>query len=144
MMEEPDSTPKCSTSERLLAGAALVGLAGVAALVRLFNPSVYGFFPTCPFHSLTGLSCPGCGLTRGFHALFHGDLAQALQFNLLLPVYLIFFAFVAMSLALVVFRGRGLSFEVLTTKTVYGYVAVSLSFAVLRNLPYYPFELFAV
>ena len=31
----------------------------------------------CPFKVLTGLPCPGCGLTRGTVALLHGDTAGA-------------------------------------------------------------------
>ena len=35
----------------------------------------------CTLRRLTGLSCPGCGLTRCFIALAHGDLAAAWQLN---------------------------------------------------------------
>lgn len=31
----------------------------------------------CLFHEMTGLPCPGCGMTRAIVALLHGDLAQA-------------------------------------------------------------------
>jgi hypothetical protein len=35
----------------------------------------------CGFRLLTGLPCPGCGITRGLSALLHGRLIQALEFN---------------------------------------------------------------
>ena len=35
----------------------------------------------CSWHRLTGVNCPGCGLTRSFIALAHGDLRQAWAFN---------------------------------------------------------------
>ncbi len=63
----------------LAAGA--VGLAG-AAYVRAVDPSRGGLFPPCPFHRLTGLWCPGCGMTRALHDLLHGHLVQALGANL--------------------------------------------------------------
>src|ERR1700716_3309549 len=33
--------------------------------------------PLCPFRLLTGLPCPGCGLTRSLVSLLHGDLSAA-------------------------------------------------------------------
>ncbi len=35
----------------------------------------------CPFAHLTGLPCPGCGLTRSWVALGHGDVVGAIGFN---------------------------------------------------------------
>src|SRR4051794_22012477 len=35
----------------------------------------------CPFKVLTGLPCPGCGLTRSTVALLHGDLSTSLYFH---------------------------------------------------------------
>ena len=35
----------------------------------------------CAFHVLTGLPCPGCGLTRGLCALAHGQVYEAWAFH---------------------------------------------------------------
>ena len=35
----------------------------------------------CNFRRLTGQPCPGCGLTRCFVSLAHGDVMAALTFN---------------------------------------------------------------
>ena len=40
--------------------------------------------PGCPFHRLTGLSCPGCGGTRAVQALLAGDVWAACRFNFFL------------------------------------------------------------
>lgn len=129
---------KSSQTERILAGAGIfAGFAGAFA-IGYFNPAGAGFFPACPFHALTGLNCPGCGLTRGFHALFQGDVLTALRFNALLPIYFFFFAYIFISLAFVLVRGRGLSFRLFSPAVVYGFLIVSLIFAVWRNLPFYP------
>jgi hypothetical protein len=40
----------------------------------------------CPFHWLTGLDCPLCGLTRGLFALAKLRLVDALRFNALTPL----------------------------------------------------------
>jgi len=49
----------------------------------------------CMLRRMTGLSCPGCGLTRCFISLAHGDLASAWSFN---PAGLWLFAIVAAQL----------------------------------------------
>jgi hypothetical protein len=35
----------------------------------------------CPFHIVTGLPCPGCGLTRAFVCLSHGQFVQSLHWH---------------------------------------------------------------
>jgi hypothetical protein len=39
----------------------------------------------CPFHRLTGLDCPGCGMTRAGAAMLTGDFRQALAHHPLAP-----------------------------------------------------------
>lgn len=69
-----------------------VGLAalGACAVVAVVDPNRAGVYPTCPFRLATGLDCPGCGTLRAVHALTRGDVALALDHNvltvLLLPV----------------------------------------------------------
>lgn len=42
----------------------------------------------CPFRALTGLPCPGCGMTHAFVCLGHGNLALAWHYNALsIPLY---------------------------------------------------------
>jgi len=45
------------------------------------NPTQYWFMPKCPFKLITGLSCPGCGIQRAIHALMHGEIKEAIQYN---------------------------------------------------------------
>lgn len=40
----------------------------------------------CPMRNLTGLPCPGCGLTRSFIATAHADLGDAFGFHRLGPL----------------------------------------------------------
>ncbi len=41
----------------------------------------------CPFYSITGLPCPGCGLTRAFVCLGHGQIRQSLHWHPLGAVF---------------------------------------------------------
>jgi hypothetical protein len=131
---------KASTTERTLAAAGAVGLIGGALAVAFFNPSTAGFFPVCPLFSMTGIACPGCGLTRGFHALSRGDIVSALDYNALLPFYAFILGYFLVSLILLAVKGQGLSFKIFRPKMMWSFLAISLVFAVVRNLPVYPFN----
>ncbi|MGI8884524.1 MAG: DUF2752 domain-containing protein [Pyrinomonadaceae bacterium] len=129
-----------AVAQRILAAASIAAISGGAAVVWYFNPSSVNFLPVCPLYSLTGIACPGCGLTRGFHALFHGDIFTALDYNALLPVYAFIFGYFFVSLIFVIFKGRGLSFNIFRPKLIWSFLALALVFAVVRNLPVYPFS----
>ncbi|HMY47528.1 MAG TPA: DUF2752 domain-containing protein, partial [Leptospiraceae bacterium] len=55
-------------------GAVVVFLAGLFLPLTRF-PSI------CIFLYITGLPCPGCGLTRSIHLTLNGKILQALQFH---------------------------------------------------------------
>ena len=135
---------KSSTTERVLAATGVVGIATGVFVATYFNPVTAGFFPLCPFHALTGLNCPGCGLTRGFNALFHGDFLNALHLNALIPLYALIFGYILLSLIFTTIRGRGLPWQFFKPWMVFGLLFISLAFGVLRNLPFYPFNLLAI
>ncbi len=43
----------------------------------------------CAFAKVTHHPCPACGGTRSIHALLHGDVMGALQFNPIAPLFVI-------------------------------------------------------
>lgn len=143
MSEDRKTEPKSSITERLFAGTGILTIVAGASVVARFNPMTAGFFPVCPLFKLTGIHCPGCGLTRGFHALFHGDILTALHFNALLPVFAMLIGFIFISFILIVVRGRGLSWRIFPPASLYGFLILAAAFFVLRNLPIYPFTLLA-
>jgi hypothetical protein len=129
-----------STKTRALAASFVAAMTAGSAFVWYFNPTNVNFFPVCPLYSLTGLACPGCGLTRGFHALFHGDILTALDYNAMIPAYAAFFGYLFISMLLLSWRGRGLSMNIFKLKWAWGFIGLAFVFTVLRNLPYYPFN----
>jgi Protein of unknown function (DUF2752) len=62
-----------------------VAAAALAATtyLALVDPNQPGHYPICPFRSITGYACPGCGSLRAVHDLATGNLAGALQRNVL-------------------------------------------------------------
>ena len=132
---------KSSTTERILAAAGIIITFGGAAFVWFFNPTTAGFFPACPLFQMTGIACPGCGMTRGFHAFFHGDFLTALDYNAMLPIYLFIFAYLLVAMVAIAVRGRMIIFQIFKPNLIWGFLILSLLFALLRNLPYYPFTI---
>lgn len=129
------------TSLRLTAAAGVAAMVGGAAFVAYFDPAKANFFPVCPLFALTGFACPGCGLTRGFHSLFHGDIISAIDFNALIPGWAVIFGWVFVSMALLAVRGRGLAMWPTRPRFLWTFLIVLLVFGVLRNLPLWPFTI---
>ena len=63
-------------------GVGIAALAGCVAL-GLTDMSDRGGV-LCPFRAMTGLDCPGCGMTRGLAQLVKGHPASAVDYNLAL------------------------------------------------------------
>lgn len=138
LIEEQPAQFGSKVSDRLIAGVASAALLAGAGMVAYFDPVKANFFPVCPLLALTGFACPGCGLTRGFHALFHGDLITAIDFNALIFVWAAIIGWSTLSLALVAIRGRGLYMWPTQPRFLYVFMITLVSFGVLRNIPVWP------
>jgi len=68
-------------------------LSAVFLISVFYNPPDVPHFSICIFKNVTGLDCPGCGLTRSFCALSKGNLAKAFYFNKLGPFLYVVFVF---------------------------------------------------
>lgn len=127
------------TAERSIAAVSVVAIIAGSGVIAYFDPSKINFLPVCPLFALTGFACPGCGLTRGFHALFHGDILTAVDFNALIPFWVLVLVYVFVSLVLLAVRGRGLPMWLASPKFLGAFVILLLLFGVVRNIPAYPF-----
>lgn len=75
------SYKKKHTLRSLGVGFAFFGVLYI--ITKLFNISV------CPIKNLFGISCLGCGLTRGFIFILHFDFHSAIKYNILsIPLFL--------------------------------------------------------
>jgi hypothetical protein len=79
-------TPSFSTLiENRAEGLAIVGT-GVL-LVGLHAAGLPGW--ACPFKSLFGIPCPGCGLTTATDLLLHGQFAASLHTHAFAPLFFV-------------------------------------------------------
>lgn len=122
---------------------ALSGLCVIilAIIYYRFNPAKYGFFPRCPFHTLTGFDCPGCGSQRAIYSLLHGKVGDAIKYNLLLvlsiPFLTVHFAYKVKSLLLNKDLRWAIIYHPLTPKIIF---VIVLVFWITRNIPLHPFN----
>ncbi|MBO4495098.1 MAG: DUF2752 domain-containing protein [Clostridiales bacterium] len=116
---------------------------------------LYGFFidPVassdvtlkCVTYEMTGLYCPGCGETRALHALLHGHIIQAFDYNLLFPFVVIIMGWLFLvGLTTLICRKRVMWLPE-TFPAWLGIVigVVVVLFTVLRNIPVWPFSILA-
>jgi hypothetical protein len=123
-------------------GLAILGLAGIAFLYA-FDPRNPGVIPACPFLSLTGCFCPGCGTLRALHMLLRGDVASALGYNVVTVLSL---PFIAYSLGTGAMRAFGLKAPrpaFVHPGCIWALLAAIVAFWVLRNVPISPLTILA-
>ncbi len=130
------------TRERVFAGLVLLGAAIISVAVFLSDPGQpHRFLPPCPFYTLTGLLCPGCGSGRAMINLSHGRFYAAWRMNpmaiLLLPVPVLYL----LNLVRTVFYGQSLPGVTFPPWITWSLCAIIIAYGVLRNIPVYPLTL---
>lgn len=67
--------------EHLLWGATGLGLVSLFVALALWDPASAGGADFCLVHRVTGIACPGCGLTRAAAALAQGRFAESVRWH---------------------------------------------------------------
>lgn len=80
-------------SDQRIIRLSIAGILFLIILASIYYDPVNYKIADCSFKHLTGVSCPGCGLTRSFHAGANFYIAEAFAFHLLGPLFLLGFAF---------------------------------------------------
>jgi hypothetical protein len=95
----------------------------------------------CVFYNLTGLKCPGCGMTRAFHAISHGHFAEAVHFNIFSPV--VYCCLMLILLLDIIYLVAGVRIRIpmvakIEEPLAYVGIALALAYAIVRNLTCIP------
>lgn len=104
-----------------------------AGIVYFIITQITSFRVPCPFYTLTGLLCPGCGVTRMIISLARLDFSAAFGYNpalmCLMPVWL------AGYIVYLIWKPECLSRKGwLFNAGAYGTIALLLIFGVVRNV----------
>ncbi|WP_231496769.1 DUF2752 domain-containing protein [Prevotella sp. 10(H)] len=107
----------------------------VSIVYYLFSPEESVFFPQCPFHSLTGLDCPGCGSQRAIHHLLHLHIKDAFLSN---PLLILGIPYILFCLYLEYFGGKqkhpSIRKILYSRNAVYAVLIIIILFWIGRNL----------
>lgn len=121
---------------RLASPAGVLGvLSAAVAYLAVVDPNEPGHFPGCPFLTLTGYYCPGCGGLRMVHSLTTGRPGEAFGHNplafLLIPVA----GYLWVRWAVCSARGRAMRSALFHPWVLAGFGVLVLVYWVVRNLP---------
>lgn len=107
----------------IIAGIVLAVLLMCIGAVYFYrhDPTTVTWYPKCTTYQLTGLLCPGCGITRAAYHAIHGDIIRSVQCNMLAYLTVIWFAILIYS--------KKYTFHLSIT-----YAFIVIAYTVLRNL----------
>lgn len=93
-----------------------------------------GFGIPCPFYTVTGWQCPGCGVSRMCLSLLHGDIAAAYGANPALLLTLPLFLALAVDVSVRYIRTGVRRPQGWSAVLVWILVVILLAFGVVRNI----------
>ena len=94
----------------------------------------FALYIPCLFHFITGLYCPGCGLTRMILSLFSLDFYQAFRYNMLLFMLLPFFIFFILNYIYALYKKKEPLFKKIPNFIWYIVIVILLLWGVVRNI----------
>jgi hypothetical protein len=119
-------------------GALLIGGAAAGVGLLLIRPPVEGAYPLCPWKAITGTDCPFCGGMRCVAALAHGDIAAAVDYNLLVAAAVPLLLLIGVAAVVLGPRAQPLVDRLFAPRTVLVVSCLVLAWFVLRLLPVAP------
>lgn len=85
----------------------------------------------CFFHKITGLYCPGCGITRMLESILKLNIYQAFRYNPLVFTYLIGY---------IIYKIINYRHKIkLNNYFIYVLLFITITFGILRNIPIFDY-----
>ena len=127
--------------KKRIAYVAAAALIAVAALLYLyFTEEGSGAGIPCPIYSLTGLYCPGCGISRALRSILHLDFYRALRYNAAFTISFPFIAAYVFALILsYIVNGKDKVSKKIPVVILYVAAGIFILFGIMRNIPAFSF-----
>ncbi len=107
-------------------------------LLYAYPPDIYGFYPRCLWHEITGTYCPGCGSLRSFNALVKGDIFRVTDYNKAAIFYIPFLIYIFINIHYISLTGKSLPTLKLNAAMLYSLAGLIIVYWVIRNIiPYF-------
>ena len=117
--------------KNVLRGGAILILAGLIYTARY----LMGIQIPCLFHLLTGLYCPGCGISRMFISILHLDFLNALRYNSMVMFLSPFLLVLLFQVLFSYVKTGSKKLSKRQTVAVWIMAGLLLLFGILRNIP---------
>lgn len=105
-----------------------------AGLIFAYGAVHWGWWLPCMFNQITGLKCPGCGVSRMCLAILRLDFSSAFFWNPAVFICLPFLAYLLIDLSLRYIRFGSLRLNKWQQRGCWIMVAFLLAFGIFRNL----------
>lgn len=111
----------------------LIGCIVLVLIYFSYDPSQTAFFPKCPFFTVTGLKCPGCGSQRAFHQMIHLRFDEAFRYNAMLIILLPILVILLFS-EVIRTKKPALYKKIQNRYTIYSALVLIVGWFILRNI----------
>ena len=100
----------------------------------------FGIVIPCVFHELTGLYCPGCGVTRMIFSLLKLDFYQAFRYNILVFLFIPFILVCVIDFIIKKLNNKSdYLYQNIDDKVWIILLIITLLFGVVRNIPIFDY-----
>ena len=93
----------------------------------------------CLIHEITGMYCPGCGVTRMLINILSGNFYQAFRYNPLLFIFIPFFILYILDLFISKVKNKKMITELFEPYIWYVLIGIFIVYGILRNIPYFDY-----
>ena len=106
----------------------------ICAIIFLVLDSIFKIYIPCVFKSITGLYCPGCGVTRMLKSMLVFDFYQAFRYNPFLFILSPFIFFLLFNYLYFYYRKKESIFKKIPNKIWNILLVITIIYWILRNI----------